>query len=77
MATLEDRVPDNVPGKYYVDDTCSFCNVCLEEAPDNMKENEDGDHCIVFKQPENDEEVAAMEAAIEGCPTESIGSDGE
>ena len=77
MADVNEKFEDNVPGKYYIDQNCSICGVCMEEAPDNIAESEDGTHCFISKQPENDEEVEAMGNAVEGCPCESIGDDGE
>lgn len=77
MASIDEKWEDNVAGKYYIDKSCTFCCVCLDEAPENIKESDDGDHAIVFKQPENDEEVEAMKAAIENCPSESVGDDGK
>ncbi len=32
MADKTQKVPENVPGKWYVDDTCTPCHVCLDEA---------------------------------------------
>jgi ferredoxin len=77
MADKNDKWEDSIPGKYYVDKSCTFCTVCLDEAPNNLAESDDGDHAYVCKQPENAEEEEAMQNAIEGCPTESIGDDGE
>jgi ferredoxin len=31
----------------------------------------------VFKQPENDQEASLCREAMEGCPVEAIGEDGE
>jgi ferredoxin len=76
MANVSERWEDNVPGKYYVDKSCILCNLCSEIAPNNFAESEDGDHNIVSKQPENEEEEAQMKESIEQCPTESIGDDG-
>lgn len=76
MAELSEKWEDNAPGKYYIDQNCTLCAVCVDIAPKNIKESDDGDHCIVFKQPENDEEIEAMKEAIEECPTEAIGDDG-
>lgn len=77
MADNNERWEDNASGKFYIDKTCAFCSVCMDEAPDNIKESEDGDHCIVSKQPASDDEVEAMKAAIDSCPTGSIGDDAE
>jgi ferredoxin len=76
MADPNNKTDGNVPGKYYVDDTCSGCQVCISSAPDNFKMDDDEEFAFVFKQPENDDEVAACEEALESCPEEAIGNDG-
>lgn len=77
MADKANRYPENVPGKYYVDNQCIDCDLCRETAPNNFKRNEEGGFSYVFKQPENEEEVKQCEEAIANCPVEAIGSDGE
>ena len=77
MAEAKNKQPENVPGKYYVDKDCDACQVCVNVAEDNFKMNEDEEYAYVFKQPENDEEEEACREAIEGCPEEAIGDDGE
>jgi len=76
MADLENRYSDNIAGTFYVDDQCIDCDLCRETAPANFTRNDDGGHSFVFKQPENDEEVALCKEAMEGCPVEAIGDDG-
>ena len=76
MAVKDNKVPENVPGKYYVDDQCTACAVCDGTAPENFITNDDGSHSYVKKQPENDEEEAACKEAMEACPAEAIGDDG-
>jgi ferredoxin len=76
MADLDDKLPDNVPGKWYVDSNCIDCDVCRTTAPTNFEANEDEGYSFVSKQPENDEETELMEEAMESCPTEAIGDDG-
>jgi ferredoxin len=71
MARSEDRNPDNAPGRYYVDTNCIDCDMCRGTAPGNFTRGEDISH--VFKQPENAEEEAQCQEAMEGCPVESIG----
>jgi ferredoxin len=66
---------ENVPGQWYVDDSCTPCHVCLEEAPKLLKYNEDQTYVYFFKQPETPEEVDAAQRALDICPTGSIGSD--
>jgi len=77
MAEKENRYPDNVPGKYYVDDQCIDCDLCRETAPNNFVRNEDGGYTYVVKQPDSPEEARQCEEAMEGCPVEAIGNDGE
>jgi ferredoxin len=77
MAELANKYPQNVVGKYFVDDQCIDCDLCRETAPANFKRNDDGGHSYVYKQPESPEEEALCKEAMEGCPVEAIGDDGE
>jgi ferredoxin len=77
MAVLNNKYPDNVAGKYFVDDQCIDCDLCRETAPNNFTRNEDGGYSYVFKQPTSPEEAALCKEAMEGCPVEAIGNDGE
>lgn len=76
MAERDNKHPENVSGTYYVDDQCIDCDLCRETAPANFTRHNDGGYSYVYKQPENDEEVAACEEARAGCPVEAIGQDG-
>jgi len=77
MADCNDKLPDNVPGKYYVDSNCIDCDVCRTTAPNNFAANEDEGYSYVMKQPENEEEEELCQQAMEECPVEAIGDDGE
>jgi ferredoxin len=77
MASKEDRLPQNVPGKFYVDDTCIDCDGCRSAAPNNFTRDDRTGYSYCFKQPENATEWAECEEAVQGCPTESVGNDGE
>ena len=68
---------DNVAGKWYVDKKCILCSVCSEAAPQNFKESPAGDHDLVFKQPENEDEANQCLEAMAACPVEAIGNDRE
>ena len=76
MADKNDRHPDNVSGKFYVDSSCIGCNVCLEEAPGNFDYDEYTDNAYVFKQQKTSEELEACNTAMTACPVESIGDNG-
>ena len=77
MADSNDKVKDNVTGRFFVDSQCIDCNLCRETAPKNFKQNEDAGYSYVFKQPENDEELGQCKEAKEACPVEAIGDVGE
>jgi ferredoxin len=76
MADREDKVPENIDGKFYVDTQCIDCDLCRETAPENFKREEDEGYSYVYKQPDNKEEEDQCREAMEGCPVEAIG-DGE
>ena len=76
MADAANKYPENVPGKFYVDDQCIDCDLCRETAPANFKRNDDGGHSYVYKQPETPDEEGLCKEAMEGCPVEAIGNDG-
>ncbi|MBF0197987.1 MAG: ferredoxin [Planctomycetes bacterium] len=77
MADPDNKQPESAAGKYYVDTECIDCDVCRQTAPEVFLANEDGGYAYVAKQPENDDEVAQCEEALEACPVEAIGNDGE
>lgn len=76
MANPADRWEDNTAGTWFVDKQCILCSVCATVAPDNFRESDAGDHDVVFKQPENDQEIAQCKDAMEQCPVEAIGNNG-
>jgi ferredoxin len=76
MADVANRYPENLPGKYYVDNQCIDCDLCRETAPSNFGRNDDGGYSYVFKQPTSPEEEKLCKEAMEGCPVEAIGDNG-
>jgi ferredoxin len=76
MADKEDKWPENIVGQFYVDEQCIDCDLCRETAPDFFTRNEDGGYSFVFKQPTTQEEIDQCMEALEGCPVEAIGDDG-
>ena len=76
MADKANKYPDNVPGKYFVDNQCIDCDLCRETAPNNFTRSDEGGYSYVQKQPTAEEEAQCKEA-MEGCPVEAIGNDGE
>jgi len=76
MAEKNDRYADNAAGKYYVDTQCIDCDVCRVTAPDNFRREEDKGYSYVCRQPDNPEQEAACQEAMDSCPVEAIGNDG-
>ena len=77
MANKSDKWAGNVPGKFYVDSQCIDCDLCREVAPDYFKRDDDGGYSIVVKQPTTPEGLDQCKEAMDGCPVEAIGDDGE
>ena len=75
MADKSRKWPDNVPGKYFVDDQCIDCDACRAEAPDNFTRNDENGYSYVFKQPATPQEETRCQAALEACPVEAIGKE--
>jgi len=76
MADVANRYPENLPGKYYVDNQCIDCDLCRETAPANFGRNDDGGYSYVYTQPSSPEEEKLCKEAMEGCPVEAIGDNG-
>ena len=76
MADVANRYPENLAGKYYVDNQCIDCDLCRETAPSNFGRNDDGGYSYVYKQPTTPEEEKLCKEAMEGCPVEAIGDNG-
>ena len=77
MADRNERVSESIPGRYYVDVQCIDCDVCRVTEPTNFQRSEDKGYSYVFRQPESPEEEAQCQEAMDSCPVEAIGSDGD
>jgi len=65
-------VEKNVSGRYYVDESCIYCEYCVENASGNFTHDPKNRFAYISKQPENDIERQQISKSIEGCPTKSI-----
>jgi len=77
MADKENKHEGSVDGKYYVDTECIDCDVCRQVAPDFFKRNDDEGYSFVYAQPKTEDGAAECEEALESCPVEAIGNDGD
>jgi glyoxylase-like metal-dependent hydrolase (beta-lactamase superfamily II)/ferredoxin len=71
MANLTKRVPEDVPGDFFVDTTCIDCDTCRQLAPDTF--GEAPGHAFVHSQPAAAESRRQALRALVCCPTGSIG----
>lgn len=67
------RRPENVPGNFFVDDTCIDCDTCRWMSPTIFSRL--SSQSIVHKQPRADSEAIAVVRAALACPTGSIRSE--
>lgn len=77
MAFIEDKLPDNVSGKFYVDRQCIDCDVCRDTSPGNFARNDENGYSYVHKQPSTPLEFELCEEALMACPVEAIGDDAD
>jgi ferredoxin len=77
MANTIERLSQNISGRYYVDSTCTDCDLCRATAAAFFRRDDEIGFSIVHRQPVTPEELALAEEALKGCPSDSIGNDGE
>ena len=71
MANPRKRVPENVPGDFFVDSTCIDCDTCRQIAPAVF--GEAADTSFVKAQPVSGDDRRQALQALLACPTGSIG----
>jgi glyoxylase-like metal-dependent hydrolase (beta-lactamase superfamily II)/ferredoxin len=72
MADRARALPTNVPGDFFVDETCIDCDTCRIVAPAVF--GRVGDRSAVVRQPTDARGILAAQKAAVACPTASIGS---
>lgn len=75
MANPKKRVPENVPGDFFVDSTCIDCDACRQIAPSVFSEA--AETSFVKAQPATGAERRQALQAVLACPTGSIGCQGD
>jgi len=75
MARLSERLPENVPGEFYVDRTCIDCATCRVVAPEVFGRS-GAQLSYVRRQPDDAAQRRRAFMALVACPTASIGSVG-
>lgn len=77
MANRNDKAQKNVPGRFYVDKSCVCCGQCHEMAPKIFSEDTSNGGMYVAQQPTSETDIQLCQDAIQICPVEAIGDDGE
>ncbi len=72
MANPARRLPQNIAGDFFVDETCIDCDACRQIAPLTFRDH--GDQSSVYRQPETEGETRQALKALVACPTGSIGT---
>ncbi|OED37884.1 hypothetical protein AB834_01195 [PVC group bacterium (ex Bugula neritina AB1)] len=76
MASKDYKYIENTNGSYYVDDSCIACMACTQIAPKHFIMNEDNYYAYVHCQPQNSAETISTQEALDTCPVNAIGDDG-
>jgi ferredoxin len=76
MATLSEKLPENIPGRYYVDASCIDCDQCRALAPEIFARDDNKGVSFVVRQPATPDEITQVEDIMSTCATSSIGNDG-
>ena len=78
MSQKVNKHPLNTSGRYYVDyDCCVNHEICVYNAPDNIRIDRENYGAYFFKQPDSPEEEEQCREALKECPMEAIRDDGE
>lgn len=72
MARPQRRLAANVPGPFFVDDSCIDCGTCWTFAPDHFRPG--GSRAEVWQQPGNDPQRLRALLALQACPVAAIGA---
>src|SRR5919107_3276059 len=72
MANRARRLPENVEGDFFVDESCIDCDACRQIAPATFRDH--GDASSVYRQPSTADEIKRALMALTACPTASIGT---
>ena len=72
MADRHRAVAENVPGDFFVDETCIDCDACRQLSPEVFAAA--GDYSFVHTQPVTAAAERSALRALLACPTGSIGT---
>ena len=74
MPDPRSRNPNNAPGPWYVDTTCVACDTCTDISPEIFG-RDDARRAFVREQRPAEAELFVF--ALESCPVEAVGDNGD
>ena len=80
MRVMEDtsgKLAKNVPGEYYVSESCDGCAYCGMVAPENFDFDKPTNTYYIARQPQTPDEVELVGEAMEDCPVDAIHRNGK
>jgi len=77
MADKSLRLRENAAGAFYVTEDCIDCDLCRQTAPASFQRDDATGFSTVYRQPSTPDEITLARAALEECPVEAIGDDGD
>lgn len=66
------RLPENAPGRFYVNAECTDCDTCRCIAPDSFVRNDKAGYTFVARQPADEDEEELVYEAMDCCPADAI-----
>ena len=74
MADPARRHPRNAPGPWFVDTACISCDTCTDISPEIFGRDEARKAYVREQRPA---EADLFRAALESCPVEAVGDEGD
>src|SRR5512143_1011546 len=74
MARASDRIPENIDGDFFVDNSCIDCDLCRQLAPATFARTDRRAQSYVAAQPTDERLQHRALMALVTCPTSSIGT---
>lgn len=72
MEEMPTRLPNNVPGEFYVSEDCDGCAYCGMVAPENFEFDKPTNTYFITRQPMTEDESDLVREAMEDCPVDAI-----
>lgn len=75
MAQASLRLAENVPGEFFVDNSCIDCDTCRQIIPEVFGRVDEIEKSVVERQPVDEAKRQRALMALVACPTSSIGTE--